>query len=92
MGEVVAQVVKVGPGPVSTYGLPGGGRVRERRVADGDPQPVQNPAVAGILVESRSVAVIAQRREFAGQGVEFQLRVTVRAASLRAAWRRPGRG
>ena len=47
VGEVVAQVVKIRPGSVSTYGLPGGGRVRERLVADGDPQPVQNPAVAG---------------------------------------------
>ena len=39
VGEVVAQVVKVRPGPVSTYRLPGGGRVRERLVANGDPQP-----------------------------------------------------
>jgi hypothetical protein len=79
VGEVVAQVVKVRPGPVSTYGLRGGGRIRERLVGDGDPQPVQNPAVAGILVEPRSVAVITQRREFAEQGVEFQQHVTVRA-------------
>ena len=79
MGKVVAQVVKVRPGPVSTYRLPGGGGVRERLVADGDPQPVQNPAVAGILVEPRGVAVITQRCEFAEQGVEFQQRVTVRA-------------
>ena len=76
---MVPQVVKVRPGPLGTYGLPGGGRVRERLVADGDPQPVQNPAVAGILVEPRSVAVITQRREFAEQGIEFQQCVTVRA-------------
>jgi hypothetical protein len=56
MGEVVAQVVKVRPGPVSTYRLPGGGCMRVRLVADGDPQPVQNLAVAGILVEARSIA------------------------------------
>lgn len=55
---MVAQIVKVRPGPVSTYRLPGGGRVRERFVAYGDPQPVQNPAVTGILVEPRSVAII----------------------------------
>jgi len=79
VGEVVAQVVKVRPSPVSTYELPGGGRVRERLVANGDPQAMQNPAVVGILVEPRSVAVITQRREFAEQGVEFQQRVTVRA-------------
>jgi len=76
---MVAQVVEVRPGPVSTYGLPGDGRVRERLVADGDPQPVQNPTVAGILVEPRSVVVITQRREFPEEGVEFQQRVTVRA-------------
>jgi len=40
---------------------------------------MQNPAIVGILVEPRSVAVITQRREFAEQGVEFQQRVTVRA-------------
>ena len=79
MGEVVTQVVKVRPGPVSTYELPGGGRVRERLVANGDPQPMQNPAVAGILVEPLSIAIITQHREFAEQGVEFQQRVTVRA-------------
>jgi len=79
MGEVVAQIVKVRPGSVSTDWLPGSGRVRERLVADGNPQPVQNPAVAGILVEPRSVAVITQHRKFAEQGVELQQRVTVRA-------------
>jgi hypothetical protein len=78
-GEVVAQIVKVRPGSVSTYRLPSGGRVRERFVADGDPQAVQNPAVAGIVIKPRGVAVIAQRREFAEQGVEFHQRVTVRA-------------
>lgn len=79
MGEVVAQIVKVRPDSVSTDRLPGGGRVRERLVADGNPQPVQNPAVAGILVEPCSVAVITQHRKFAEQGVELQQRVTVRA-------------
>lgn len=76
---MVAQVVKVRPGPVSVSRLPGGGRVRERLIANGDPQPVQNPAVTGIPVEPRSVAVITQRREFAEQGVKFQQRVTIRA-------------
>ena len=79
MGEVVAQIVKVRPGSVSIDRLPGGSRVRERLVAYVNPQPVQNPAVAGTLAEPRSIAVTTQHREFGEQGVEFQQRVTVRA-------------
>jgi hypothetical protein len=50
------------------------GRSGERLVAAGDPQPVQDPAVAGLPVGPGGVALIAQRLEHAEQGLEFEQR------------------
>jgi len=55
------------------------GRAGERLVAAGDPQPVQDPAVAGLRVGPGGVALIAQRLDRAEQGLEFEQRGTVRA-------------
>ena len=76
---MIAQVIQVRPGPVGAYRLAGGGRVGQRLVADGNPQPVQDPAVAGFLVEPCGITFIAKRGDLAEQGVEFEQRVSVRA-------------
>ena len=60
VGEVVAQVIKVGPGPVRADRLAGCLRVGQGLVPGGDPQPVQDPPVAGISGEPVSVAFAAQ--------------------------------
>ena len=69
VGEMIAQVIEVRPGPVCAYRLPRGGRVGERLVADRDPQPVQDPAVAGLPVEPGSITLVAQRRDLTEQGI-----------------------
>jgi len=79
VGEMIAQVIEVRPGPVGSYRLPCCGRVGERLVADRDPQPVQDPAVAGLPVEPGSIALITHRRDLAEQGVKFEQRVTIPA-------------
>ena len=73
MGQVVAQVVQVGPGPVGAHGLPCGCGVGERFVACGDPEPVQYPAVAGVLVEPVGVAFVAEFGDLVEQGVESKM-------------------
>src|SRR6202042_82828 len=45
VGEVVAQVVEVGPGPVGADGLAGRLGVGQALVPGGDPDPVQDPPV-----------------------------------------------
>lgn len=79
VGEMIAQVIEVRPGPVGAYRLPRGGRVGERLVADRDPQSVKDPAVAGLPVETGSIALITQRCDLAEQGVKFEQCVTIRA-------------
>jgi hypothetical protein len=71
---------------------PAGGRVGQRLVAGGDPRPVIGPAVIGVPARPGSVAVPAWGRDLAGQGVEFQQRMTVRAdvAHSAVAAARPG--
>ena len=61
VGQVVAKVIQVGPGPVGADRLAGGLGVGQRLVPGGDPQPVQYPPVAGIGGEP-------VRRTFAAQG------------------------
>jgi hypothetical protein len=55
------------------------GSAGERLVADGDPQPVQDPAVAGLPVEPGGVALIAQDLGRARRGLWFEQRARVRA-------------
>src|SRR5271165_2618760 len=61
VGEVVAEVVEVGPGPVSADSLPGRLRVGQGLVAGGNPEPVQDPPVAGVASKTAGVAFAAQR-------------------------------
>src|ERR1700727_1853039 len=60
VGEVVAQVVEVGPGLVGADGLPGGGGEGQGLVPGGDPQPVEEPPVAVVSGEPVSAAFAAQ--------------------------------
>jgi hypothetical protein len=60
VGEVVAQVVQVGPGAVGADGLAGGLGVGEGFVPGRDPQAVQQPPVAVISGEPCGVALAAQ--------------------------------
>jgi hypothetical protein len=60
VGEVVAQVVEVGPGPVGADGLAGGLGVGEGLVPGGDPEPVQHPPVPVVDVEPVGIALAAQ--------------------------------
>lgn len=46
VGQVVAQVIQVGPGAVGAHRLAGGLGVSQGFVPCGDPQPVQQPPVA----------------------------------------------
>ncbi len=52
MGQVVTQVIEVGPGPLRAHWLRDRCGVGECLIPGGDPQPVEDPAVAGIVVES----------------------------------------
>ena len=61
VGEVVAEVVEVGPRPVSAYGLPGRLRVGQRLVPGRNPQPVQDPPVPGVASVTACLAFTAQR-------------------------------
>lgn len=60
VGQVVAQVVEVGPGLVGADGLAGCLGVGQGLVPGGDPEPVQNPPVAVVVGEPVSVALAAQ--------------------------------
>jgi hypothetical protein len=60
VGEVVAQVVQVGPGAVGADGLAGGLGVSEGFVPGGDLQAVQQPPVAVISGKPCGVALAAQ--------------------------------
>jgi hypothetical protein len=60
VGEVVAQVVEVGPGAVGADRLAGRLGVGQGLVPGRDPQPVQYPPVAGVGGEPVSVAFAAQ--------------------------------
>jgi hypothetical protein len=60
VGEVVAQVVEVGPGPFGADGLPGRLGVGEGLVPGGDPEPVQDLPVPVIGGEPAGVALAAQ--------------------------------
>ncbi len=63
MSEVVAQVVEVGPGPVGPDGLAARLGVGQGLVPSGDPQPVQDPPVAGISGKPDGVTFAAQARD-----------------------------
>jgi hypothetical protein len=63
VGEVVAQVVQVGPGAVGADGLAGGVRVGEGFVPGGDPQAMQQPPVAAVSGKPCGVAFAAQSRD-----------------------------
>jgi hypothetical protein len=60
VGEVVAQVVEVGPGPVRADGLVNGLGVGQGLVPGGDPQPVQDSPVPVISGEPGGVAFGAE--------------------------------
>ena len=60
VGEMVAQVVEIGPGPVGADGLTDGLGEGQGLVPGGDPQPVQDPPVAVIGGEPVRVAFAAQ--------------------------------
>jgi hypothetical protein len=59
MGQVVAQVVEVGPGPVGADGLTGGLGIGQGFVPGGDPDSVQDPAVAGVGAEPGGVPLVS---------------------------------
>jgi hypothetical protein len=63
MGEVVAEVVEVGPGPVTADRPPCRLCVGQGLVADRNPQPVQDPPVPGVASKTTGVAFAAQRRD-----------------------------
>ena len=68
MGKMIAQDIQVRLDPIDAYRLPCGGGAGERLIADGDPQPVQDPAVAGLPAGPGGVTLIPQRLDRAGQG------------------------
>ena len=55
MGQVVPQVIEVGPGLLRAHWLRDRCGVGECLITGGDPQPVEDPAVAGVVVESGRV-------------------------------------
>ncbi len=63
MGEGVAEVVEVGPRPVSADSLPGRLRVGQGLVAYGNTEPVQDPPVPGVASKTAGAAFAAQRRD-----------------------------
>lgn len=72
MGEMVTQVVEVGPGFVGADGLTSGLGVGQGLVPGGYPEPVQNPAVSGVGAEPGSVPFVSQDIELDEQGLEFE--------------------
>jgi hypothetical protein len=79
MRQVVPQVVEVGPGLLRAHWLPDRRGVGECLIPGGDPQPVEDPAVAGIVVESGRVALGPQGGDLPEQCLEPQQGVMVRA-------------
>lgn len=71
VGEMVAQVVQVGSGPVGAHGLAGCSRIGEGFIACGDPQPVQDPPVPGVVVEPGGVTLVPERGDLCEQGVKL---------------------
>ena len=58
-----AEVVEVGPRPISPDSLPCRLRVGQGLVANRNPQPVQDPPVPGVASKTAGVAFTAQRRD-----------------------------
>ena len=80
MRQVVTQVQGLAQGSLrARTGCPIAACAGECLIPGGDPQPVEDPAVAGIVVESGRVALGPQGGDPPGQCLEFQQGVMVRA-------------
>jgi hypothetical protein len=93
VGEVVAQVVEVGPDPIGADRLPDRVGVGQGLVPGGDPRPVQDPPVAGIGGEAVSITFAAQGADLVSKACSSRRAWrSDRASGLTGEWRRRGRG